>query len=82
MNDTKCEKIPIELLPEHPENSNHMKAEIVQKLRRHLEKTGRHEPITVRPFPKLISRGTATNRDYLAADSAISSAISFTLSVS
>lgn len=61
MNDIKIEKIPIELLLEHPENSNHMKAEIVQKLRRHIEKTGRYEPLTVRPFPNQMDKFQVIN---------------------
>jgi len=44
-------EIPINLLLEHPENSNFMKAETAQKLRRHIEKTGRYEPLTVRQHP-------------------------------
>ena len=43
--------IPVELLVPHPENSNLMKAEMAQKLRRHIERTGRYEPLTVRPHP-------------------------------
>lgn len=38
------------LLP-HPENSNRMDAETLRKLRRHIERTGRYEPIVVRPHP-------------------------------
>ncbi len=44
-------EIPLNLLLEHPENSNFMKAETAQKLRRHIEKTGRYEPLTVRQHP-------------------------------
>lgn len=43
--------IPIELLVAHPENSNFMNAEMLNKLRRHIERTGRYEPLTVRPHP-------------------------------
>jgi ParB family chromosome partitioning protein len=43
--------ISIGLLIEHPENSNFMNAETAQKLRRHIEQTGRYEPLTVRPHP-------------------------------
>lgn len=35
----------------HPENSNFMNAEMLKKLRRHIERTGRYEPLTVRPYP-------------------------------
>ena len=43
--------ISIDLLVEHPENSNFMNAETARKLRRHIERTGRYEPLTVRPHP-------------------------------
>jgi ParB-like chromosome segregation protein Spo0J len=43
--------IPVNLLVAHPENSNFMNAETLNKLRRHIERTGRYEPITVRPHP-------------------------------
>ncbi len=43
--------IPVELLVAHPENSNFMNAERLKKLRRHIEQTGRYEPLTVRPHP-------------------------------
>jgi ParB-like chromosome segregation protein Spo0J len=43
--------IPIELLVAHPENSNFMNAEMLNKLRRHIERTARYEPLTVRPHP-------------------------------
>lgn len=38
------------LLP-HRENSNRMDAETLSKLRRHIESTGRYEPLVVRPHP-------------------------------
>ncbi|MBI2886063.1 MAG: ParB N-terminal domain-containing protein [Chloroflexi bacterium] len=43
--------IPIDLLMPHPENSNFMDAETLRKLRKHIERTGRYEPLTVRPHP-------------------------------
>lgn len=43
--------IPVNLLVAHPENSNFMSAETLSKLRRHIERTGRYEPLTVRPHP-------------------------------
>ncbi len=43
--------IPTELLVAHPENSNFMGAEMLKKLRRHMGRTGRYEPLTVRPHP-------------------------------
>ena len=51
MDQVRILEIPIELLLEHPENSNLMNAETAQKLRRHIEQTGRYEPLTVRPHP-------------------------------
>jgi len=51
MRDVGILEIPIELLLEHPENSNFMNAETTKKLRRHIEQTGRYEPLTVRPHP-------------------------------
>src|SRR3990172_4622860 len=44
-------EIALENLVPHPENSNHMSAETLRKLRRHIERTGRYEPLTVRPHP-------------------------------
>lgn len=38
------------LLP-HPLNSNRMDPDTFTKLRRHIEKSGRYEPLTVRPHP-------------------------------
>jgi len=43
--------IDISLLVPHPENANHMNADAMRKLRRHIEKTGRYEPLTVRSHP-------------------------------
>lgn len=51
MDNIKIQEIPVELLVEHPENSNFMNAETARKLRRHIERTGRYEPLTVRPYP-------------------------------
>jgi len=49
--DAVLQDIPIDRLIPHPENSNHMTAEMLRKLRRHIERTGRYEPLTVRPHP-------------------------------
>ncbi|MFQ5874957.1 MAG: hypothetical protein ACE5JL_14340, partial [Dehalococcoidia bacterium] len=43
--------IPVDLLVAHPENSNFMGVERLKKLRRHIERTSRYEPLTVRPHP-------------------------------
>jgi ParB-like chromosome segregation protein Spo0J len=51
MNRVKIQEIPTKLLLEHPENSNFMNVETAQRLRRHIERTGRYEPLTVRPHP-------------------------------
>ena len=51
MDYAKIQEIPTELLVEHPENSNFMNTETAQKLRRHIERTGRYELLTVRPHP-------------------------------
>jgi len=44
-------QIPVELLVPHPENSNFMNAETLGKLRMHIQRTGRYEPLTVRRHP-------------------------------
>jgi ParB-like chromosome segregation protein Spo0J len=49
--DAVLQDTPIDCLISHPENSNHMTAEMLKKLRRHIERTGRYEPLTVRPHP-------------------------------
>jgi len=41
--------IDIAFIRPHPENSNRMDAETLSKLRRHIERTGRYEPLVVRP---------------------------------
>ena len=51
MKHIQIQEIAIELLSEHPENSNFMNADTARKLRRHIERTGRYEPLTVRPYP-------------------------------
>lgn len=43
--------ISLHLLVPHPDNSNFMKEEMLKKLRRHIESTGRYEPLIVRPHP-------------------------------
>jgi hypothetical protein len=51
MNNPNTQEISIELLLEHPENSNYMDALTSQKLRHHIECTGRYEPLIVRHHP-------------------------------
>jgi ParB-like chromosome segregation protein Spo0J len=43
--------IPIDRLREHPRNSNAMSAEALRTLRRHIRRSGRYEPLVVRPLP-------------------------------
>jgi len=51
--DSVLQDIPIDRLAPHPENSNHMTAEMLGKLRRHIERSGKYEPLTVRPHPSV-----------------------------
>lgn len=44
-------EIEISRILPHPENTNRMDAETLSKLRRHIESTGRYEPLIVRPHP-------------------------------
>ena len=45
----KIQTVPIEKLVAHPDNPNRMSAKIFAKLVRNIERTGRYEPIVVRP---------------------------------
>lgn len=49
--DGVLQDIPIDRLVPHPENSNCMSAEVLRKLRGHIERTGKYEPLTVRQHP-------------------------------
>jgi hypothetical protein len=49
--------IPLEALQAHPENSNRMPDRLVEKLKAHLARTGRYEPLVVRPLPDNDKRG-------------------------
>jgi len=42
--------IPLEALEPHPENANRMTERLFEKLKGHLERTGRYEPLVVRPL--------------------------------
>ena len=44
-------EIELTRLLAHPKNANVMSKSIMAKLRRHIEKTGRYEPLVVRPHP-------------------------------
>jgi len=41
--------IPMDALEPHPENANRMPPRLLEKLKGHLERTGRYEPLVVRP---------------------------------
>jgi hypothetical protein len=41
--------IPLDALQPHPENSNRMSAALMEKLKGHISRTGRYEPLVVRP---------------------------------
>ena len=43
--------IPLEQLQPHPENSNRMPPRLLEKLKRHIQRTGLYEPLVVRPLP-------------------------------
>jgi ParB-like chromosome segregation protein Spo0J len=43
--------LPIDCLEPHPENANRMSADRLEKLKDHIARTGRYEPIVVRPIP-------------------------------
>jgi len=47
----KIESIAIDKLVAHPDNPNRMSKANFAKLVRHIEQTGRYEPLTVRPCP-------------------------------
>jgi hypothetical protein len=42
-------EIAIEMIEPHPRNSNVMTEEAMKKLERHIERSGRYEPLVVRP---------------------------------
>jgi len=44
-------EIDLRLLVPHPEQTNYMGTDLLVKLRRHIEQSGRYEPLTVRPYP-------------------------------
>ncbi|MGN6370381.1 MAG: ParB N-terminal domain-containing protein [Phycisphaerae bacterium] len=47
----RIEEIEISKLVPHPRNANVMSAAVMAKVRRHIEKTGRYEPLVVRRHP-------------------------------
>ncbi len=49
---SRTQSIQIENLLPHPGNPNRMSKENFRKLVRHIERTGRYEPLIVRPHPK------------------------------
>ncbi|MBE3071108.1 MAG: ParB N-terminal domain-containing protein, partial [Planctomycetes bacterium] len=42
--------IPLDDLLPHPENSNRMPPRLLEKLKGHIQRTGRYEPLVVRPL--------------------------------
>jgi ParB family chromosome partitioning protein len=44
--------IAIDLLVPHPQNCNRMDEDTLRKLRRHIGRNGRYEPLTARPHPQ------------------------------
>jgi hypothetical protein len=42
--------IPLDQLQAHPENSNRMPPRLLEKLKRHIQRTGLYEPLVVRPI--------------------------------
>jgi len=42
--------IPLDQLQRHPENSNRMPPRLMEKLKRHIQRTGLYEPLVVRPL--------------------------------
>ena len=42
--------LPLDALDPHPENANRMSADRMEKLKGHIERTGRYEPLIVRPM--------------------------------
>ena len=49
----QVQSIKIGLLRAHPQNANVMSGEVMGKLRGHIERTGRYEPLVVRPHPAI-----------------------------
>ena len=43
-------RIPLDALRPHPENSNRMPPRLLAKLKGHIQRTGRYEPLVVRPL--------------------------------
>ena len=42
--------VPIDCLEPHPENANRMLPGLLEKLKSHIRRTGRYEPLVVRPM--------------------------------
>ncbi|MBM4017198.1 MAG: hypothetical protein FJ288_02550 [Planctomycetes bacterium] len=53
------EWIPLDRLRPHPENSNRMPPALLEKLKRHIQRTGLYEPLVVRPLPQGAADGRA-----------------------
>ena len=48
----KIQSVPLSKLVDHPDNPNHMSGSTFAKLVRNIERTGRYEPIVVRPLDR------------------------------
>jgi ParB-like chromosome segregation protein Spo0J len=48
--------IPLEALEPHPENSNRMPERLLEKLKGHIQRSGRYEPLVVRPLQNVEGR--------------------------
>ncbi len=56
MNEThQIQQIELARLLPHPQNANVMPPAVMKKLRRHIERTGRYEPLVVRPHPTALN---------------------------
>ena len=52
MKSQEIRNISLGLLVGHPENVNVMSVGVMRKVRKHIERTGRYEPLVVRPHPR------------------------------
>jgi len=60
--------IPLNRLEAHPENANRMAPALLAKLKAHIQRTGRYEPLVVRPIPARIAEpASSAGADYAEA---------------
>ena len=60
----RVQSIPIENLVRHPDSPNRMSQKKLTKLVRNIERTGRYEPLVVRPYPGQAHRFQIINGHY------------------